>query len=605
MSQEYAIEFKNITKEFPGIKANDNISFGIKKGTIHALIGENGAGKSTLMSILFGLYKPTSGEILINNTPTVIKGPNHANEMAISMVHQHFKIVDDYTNLENIILGNESVKGGFLDKSFPTEKIKLIQDRYNLHFDLKQKTGKATVATQQKVEIMKMLYRDANILIFDEPTAVLTPQEIEGFLETLKGFREKGKTVIFISHKLDEVIEVSDRATIIRHGKVIKTYGTLKGVSISQMSADMVGETIVMPKNTSSQDFSKNDVIVKFDKVSAHGEKSLKDVSFDIKAGEILAIAGVEGNGQVELELAASGLLKIDSGSIYLKPYVAKGYSKSDSEVAAKKTLQFENSNFQKRVRKVKSKIHKTFYATSVVFGESANYLKTIFKKENKHQLVWGNNFGKWLKESLKTEVDTSSKNIDHLDISDKSVQSRIKYGISYIPGDRHKYGLVLDFNIRDNAILRRLKDKKVSHFGFINKQVTNNYNLEIEETFDVRGSRKGESMARSLSGGNQQKAIVGREILNDHQFIIIVQPTRGLDVGAINNIHQHILEEKKKNRAILLISYELDEVLALADNVAVLHSGKLSKKIPISKTNRTEIGLMMAGVKNEQSQKQ
>ncbi|SMC17893.1 ABC transporter ATP-binding protein [Mycoplasmopsis agassizii] len=604
MSQEYAIEFKNITKEFPGIKANDNISFGIKKGTIHALIGENGAGKSTLMSILFGLYKPTSGEILINNTPTVIKGPNHANEMAISMVHQHFKIVDDYTNLENIILGNESVKGGFLDKSFPTEKIKLIQDRYNLHFDLKQKTGKATVATQQKVEIMKMLYRDANILIFDEPTAVLTPQEIEGFLETLKGFREKGKTVIFISHKLDEVIEVSDRATIIRHGKVIKTYETLKGVSISQMSADMVGETIVMPKNTSSQDFTKNDVIVKFDKVSAHGEKSLKDVSFDIKAGEILAIAGVEGNGQVELELAVSGLLKIDSGSIYLKPYVAKGYSKSDSEVAAKKTLQFENSNFQKRVRKVKSKIHKTFYATSVVFGESANYLKTIFKKENKHQLVWGNDFGRWLKESLKTEVDTSSKNENHLDISDKSVQSRIKYGISYIPGDRHKYGLVLDFNIRDNAILRRLKDKKVSHFGFINKQVTNNYNLEIEETFDVRGSRKGESMARSLSGGNQQKAIVGREILNDHQFIIIVQPTRGLDVGAINNIHQHILEEKKKNRAILLISYELDEVLALADNVAVLHSGKLSKKIPISKTNRTEIGLMMAGVKNEQSQK-
>ncbi|PAK21601.1 hypothetical protein CJJ23_01480 [Mycoplasmopsis agassizii] len=604
MSQEYAIEFKNITKEFPGIKANDNISFGIKKGTIHALIGENGAGKSTLMSILFGLYKPTSGEILINNTPTVIKGPNHANEMAISMVHQHFKIVDDYTNLENIILGNESVKGGFLDKSFPTEKIKLIQDRYNLHFDLKQKTGKATVATQQKVEIMKMLYRDANILIFDEPTAVLTPQEIEGFLETLKGFREKGKTVIFISHKLDEVIEVSDRATIIRHGKVIKTYETLKGVSISQMSADMVGETIVMPKNTSSQDFIKNDVIVKFDKVSAHGEKSLKDVSFDIKAGEILAIAGVEGNGQVELELAASGLLKIDSGSIYLKPYVAKGYSKTESEIAAKKTLQFENSNFQKQARKVKSKLHKVFYATSVVFGESSNYLKTIFKKENKHQLVWGNDFGKWLKESLKTEVDTSSNNKNHLDISDKSVQSRIKYGISYIPGDRHKYGLVLDFNIRDNSILRRLKDNQVSHFGFINKQVTNNYNLEIEETFDVRGSRKGESMARSLSGGNQQKAIVGREILNDHQFIIIVQPTRGLDVGAINNIHQHILEEKKKNRAILLISYELDEVLALADNVAVLHSGKLSKKIPISKTNRTEIGLMMAGVKNEQSQK-
>ncbi|OYD26749.1 simple sugar transport system ATP-binding protein [Mycoplasma testudineum] len=590
--KNYAIEFKHLTKEFPGIKANDNISFAVEKGTVHSLIGENGAGKSTLMSILFGLYSPTSGEILINGNPTAIKGPNQANDLGIAMVHQHFKLIDNYTNLQNIILGNETtLAGGILTTKSAADKIKAIQNKYNLHFDLNQKTGSATVATQQKVEIMKMLYRDADILILDEPTAVLTPQEITGLLETIKTFRDAGKTILFISHKLNEVKEVSDRATVIRHGKVIQTFDSLESVNPEDMSAAMVGEKVVLPKNNSSILFEKNPTIVEFENVFAKGNKELTNLNFEIKAGEILAIAGVEGNGQEELEFLAGGLIKPTTGRISFKDYYS--YSK-DNEVA-KKVIKREKSAFNKKMYEILE------FMNFWLSRDYKNFVLDFFRKNHdgsKTRYSILKSTKKLSKGHFSRPKTHTSLKDGMIDISQLSVSKRKKYGLSYIPGDRHKYGLVLDFNIRDNSVIRKLSNPDTVKFGIILKKNVSDFFKQIESKFDVRGARSGVSMARSLSGGNQQKAIVGREILDEHQFIVVVQPTRGLDVGAINNIHNYILEEKAKNKAILLISYELDEVLALADNVAVIHEGKLSKKIPISQVNRTEIGLMMAGAK-------
>ncbi|MDJ1646189.1 ABC transporter ATP-binding protein [Mycoplasma phocimorsus] len=508
-NQEYAIQFINITKKFGDIIANNDITINIKKGTIHALIGENGAGKSTLMSILFGLYSPTSGSIKIDGHSIYIKDPNLANEVGIGMVHQHFKLVNAYTNLDNIILGSEIESRGFLDKKTAIAKIIAIQNKYNLHFDLNQKTGNATVGTQQKVEIMKMLYRDAEVLIFDEPTAVLTPQEISGLLETMKIFRKNGKTIIFISHKLNEVKEVADEATVIRHGKVVGHFEDPKNASISELSEAMVGKKVVMPKNDAIVLSEK--IGFEFKNVSAKHQKSIHNVSFNIKKGEILAIAGVEGNGQEEIEFIASGILKPKEGHVFI--YDEKG------------------------------------------------------KK---------------------------------IDITNFSVAKKKNQGISYIPGDRHKYGLVLDFSILENSIIRQLDNKLTQKLLVINNKNMQDFYNKIETKYDVRGGRNGHSKARSLSGGNQQKAIVGREMLSDHNFIIIVQPTRGLDVGAINIIHNKILEEKAHGKAILLISYELDEVLALADSVIVINKGRVSEKRSIKNITRTEIGKLMAGVNNE-----
>ncbi|MBN0970904.1 ABC transporter ATP-binding protein [Mycoplasma phocoeninasale] len=508
-NSEYAIQFINITKKFGDIVANNNININIKRGTIHALIGENGAGKSTLMSILFGLYTPTSGLIKIDGHSIYIKNPNQANDVGIGMVHQHFKLVHAYTNLDNIILGGEIENLGFLDKKTSKTKIEAIQKKYNLDFDLKQKTGNATVGTQQKVEIMKMLYRDAEILIFDEPTAVLTPQEITGLLETMKIFRENGKTIIFISHKLNEVKEIADEATVIRHGEVVGHFDNLQTASISELSEAMVGKKVVMPKN--NFDVQTENMGFEFQNVSAKHNKEITDVSFNIKKGEILAIAGVEGNGQEEIEFAAAGIIKPKNGKIIL----------------------YDNDN-------------------------------------------------------------------QPIDITNMSVAKKKNLGISYIPGDRHKYGLVLDFSILENSIIRRLDDKKMEKSLVINNRKVKEFYNEIENKYDVRGGRRGHSKARSLSGGNQQKAIVGREMLTYHNFILIVQPTRGLDVGAINIIHNKILEEKAQGKTILLISYELDEVLALADSVVVINKGRVSAKKSVKNITRTEIGKLMAGIDNE-----
>lgn len=519
MKQEYAVEFDHITKDFVGIRANDDVTFKVKKGSIHALIGENGAGKSTLTSILFGLYEPTSGSFKINGKTMIIKDPNHANELGIGMVHQHFKLVNVYTNLQNIVMGSEFNfnNTNLIDYKSAAIKIKAIQDLYDFKFKLNQKTGSATVATQQKVEIMKMLYRDADILIFDEPTAVLTDQEIKGLLATMKEFRRNGKTIIFISHKLHEIKEVADEATVLRKGKVIGTFD-VKETSIAELASAMVGKKVVMPKNSIPFDEENAKTEIELENVSVKNSSgiSLKDINLKLRRGEILAIAGVEGNGQETLEYLFTGLLKPKAGKM-LKHY----YAEDGSEI---------------------------------------------------------------VKDISKWSVDMKNR----------------KGNINVVPGDRHKHAMVLDFNIRDNSILRLLNDKKYAPFGFINSNKKEKLFQDIKINYDVRGTNNGNSMARSLSGGNQQKAVVGREMTNPHDVLVIVQPTRGLDVGAIDLIHTKIIKEKEAGKAILLISYELDEVLALADTIAVINEGRILSVKAASNYTREEIGLLMAESKKE-----
>ncbi|QBF34831.1 ABC transporter ATP-binding protein [Mycoplasmopsis phocirhinis] len=514
----YAVEFKNVTKKFPGIIANDDVSFAVGKGTIHALIGENGAGKSTLMSILFGLYEQTSGEILINGSKVLFSGPNDANALGIGMVHQHFKLVDVYTNLDNIILGEEwTSAAGVLNRNIAIKKIKALQNTYNLHFDLFQKSGEATVSTQQKVEIMKMLYRGNDILVFDEPTAVLTDEEIQGLLESFKIFKKAGKTIIFISHKLKEIEQVADIATVLRLGKVAGNF-VMKETTLDQIIKAMVGNEVVEIKNNLQN--TKSDVVFSLKNITTHKlHKNLKNISFDIHAGEIFAIAGVSGNGQEELEYIVGGLEQPSKGSVHLR-----------------------------------------------VFNQ----------KNNQYELK---------------------------DITKLNAWKRSKEHMAYIPADRHHHGVILDFTIEENAVIRRLWDPHFQTAGVFKNKKIRNFTDEIIDKFDVRSSQGAKSIARSLSGGNQQKFIVGREMMFEHDFIIIVQPTRGMDIGAITNIHTQILEEKQKGKAILLISYELDEVLALADTIAVINEGKILSIKQAKTTTREQIGKFMSSSTSEQNQ--
>ncbi|WP_084177983.1 ATP-binding cassette domain-containing protein [Mycoplasma buteonis] len=745
MEKFNAIEFNEISKYFGEIKANQDITFEVKKGSIHALIGENGAGKSTLMSILFGLYQPDKGTIKVNGKEVLIKGPNDANSLGIGMVHQHFKLVDVYTNLENIILGDEPYNktSRVIDYKPAIQKIKTIQNAFNLHFDLNRITGKETVATQQKVEIMKMLYRDSEILIFDEPTAVLTDEEIQGLLHTFKLFREQGKTILFISHKLAEIKEVADNATVIRHGKVMGNF-KVADVSIEEMARRMVGSDVEIVRNEYS-DTSKNDVILKLEDVSTAGEKPLKHASLEIRAGEIVAIAGVEGNGQTDLEYVISGMTKPTTGSVlYRKTELVKnrienikkshrnnkfinlglslffaiiGFAllfipferndlKSVAEVFAGFSLflsvlflfillnsifKFTNifqkalggkeayrEHFASQKYDVKfinnlNKIHliavigfvllallsltllfeKTYFYGAIIVLViliatfiPVIYLKVLFYKNysklfvrtNGHLaslilfellqygsalillafsfkailsnsyssdfiypvifalvLLFISGFGKLLFLSFTHQKDSKVADNDFIEISQNSVYDISKLGFSFIPSDRHKHGLVLDYNIKSNTVLRRLWDPTYVKLSILKSKAIKQENDSIIEKYDVRGARRGLSMARSLSGGNQQKFIVGREMNAPHDFILIVQPTRGLDVGAIKNIHNQILAEKQKGKAILLISYELDEVLALADKIAVINGGEILTVKEARDLTRTEIGIYMA----------
>ncbi|RAP74942.1 ABC transporter ATP-binding protein [Paenibacillus montanisoli] len=501
---EFVVEMLNIRKEFPGVVANDDITLQLRKGEIHALLGENGAGKSTLMSILFGMYQPDRGTIKVHGEQVKIANPNVANKLGIGMVHQHFKLVSNFTVTENIILGNELKKGFVLNIKEAARRIEELSKRYGLNVDPHAKIEDISVGMQQRVEILKMLYRDAEVLILDEPSAVLTPQEIEELGKIMLSLVAEGKSIILITHKLKEIKAVANRCTVIRRGKTI---GTVDVATTSElkMAEMMVGRNVTF--KVEKEESRPGDVILKLEGLTVNNNKNvpgLKDFNLEVRAGEIVGIAGVEGNGQTELVEAITGLRKAESGRIML----------------------------------------------------------------------------------------------DGHDITRESIRGRIHKGIAHIPEDRQKRGLVLDYTLEENMILQVYNRKPFSKRGILDKGAIRKYASGILESFDVRSGKGPLSVSRSLSGGNQQKAIIGREIELDPGLLIAVQPTRGLDVGSIEYIHKRLIAHRDRGKAVLLISLELDEVLNVSDRIAVLNNGELIGVVKASETNENDIGAMMAGVK-------
>jgi simple sugar transport system ATP-binding protein len=506
---DYVVEMLNIRKEFPGIVANDDITIQLKQGEILALLGENGAGKSTLMSILFGLYQPERGNIRIRGKEVRISDPNVANSLGIGMVHQHFKLVHNFTITENIILGLEPKKGLVVDTRSAAKRIGELSEKYGLNVDPYAKIEDVSVGMQQRVEILKMLYRNAEVLIFDEPTSVLTPQEIQELMKIMRNLINEGKSIILITHKLKEIKAIADRCTVIRRGKLIGTVD-VASTSEAKMAEMMVGREVSF--SVEKAPAKPGEVILRMENLSVLNNrkvKGLKNFSLEVRSGEIVGIAGVEGNGQVELIEALTGLRKAESGKVYLR----------------------------------------------------------------------------------------------NRDITDIPVKNRIEAGIASIPEDRHKHGLVLDFTVEDNMVLKSFHQAPYSKSGLLNREIIHRHAEKVMEDFDVRAGEGPASIARSLSGGNQQKAIVGREIDLNPEILIAVQPTRGLDVGAIEYIHKRIVEQRDRGKAVLLISLELDEILDLSDRIAVINNGELVDIVEAGATNENEVGLMMAGVKRGERQ--
>ena len=504
MQAENIIEMLHITKEFPGIIANDDITLQLRRGEIHALLGENGAGKSTLMSVLFGLYQPEKGEIRKNGQVVKINDPNDATALGIGMVHQHFKLIDVFTVLDNIILGAETTRLGFLQRKEARKKVQALSDRYGLKVDLDAKVEDITVGMQQRVEILKMLYRDNEILIFDEPTAVLTPQEIEELMATMKGFAREGKSILFISHKLNEIMEVSDRVTVLRKGKYVGTVNT-RDTDKQALSNMMVGRPVQLEV---VKDAAKpGEVVLRVEDLTVpshlHKRNAVNHVSFEARAGEILCIAGIDGNGQSELVYGLTGLEKASQGRVSL-------------------------------------------------CGS---------------------------------------------DISHASIRRRGEH-MSHIPEDRHKHGLILDFTLEQNLVLQRYREPRFQHMGFINQGAVRQYAQQLIKQYDVRSGQGPVTVARSMSGGNQQKAIIAREVDRDMPLIVAVQPTRGLDVGAIEYIHSQLVAERDKGKAVLLVSLELDEVMSLSDRILVMYEGEIVGELDPKATTVQELGLYMAGAK-------
>ncbi|HHT50872.1 MAG TPA: ABC transporter ATP-binding protein [Eubacteriaceae bacterium] len=506
---EYIVEMKNITKRFPGVVANDDITIQIKKGEIYSILGENGAGKSTLMSMLFGMYEPDQGEIWIRGEKVNIKSPNQATKLNIGMVHQHFKLVRNYTVTENIILGIEPIKryGGlfpYVNLNQAAKDIAKLSKRYGLEVDPNKKIEDINVSLQQRVEIIKMLYREAEILIFDEPTAVLTPQEVEFLLKIIEELRNGGKTIILITHKLEEVKKVADRCAILNKGRLVSVLD-VKDTSTKTMANLMVGREVSFEVAKKPSTFGE--VVLKVENLWIRNQDNfdiVKGVSFNIRKGEIFAIAGVSGNGQIEIADAIAGLRKISQGNIYL-----------------------------------------------------------------------------------------NGKNIKDLTIRD-----RIEMGISYIPEDRQDVGLILDFSLAENLSLKDYYKKPFNENGFLNRKVINDYGAQLIEKYDIRSGQGIKTQVRSMSGGNQQKAIIGREIELESSLMIFVQPTRGLDIGAIENIQKMILEERDKGKAILLISLELDEIMSISDTIGVIYNGEILKIQATQSLSINEVGEFMMGVK-------
>lgn len=507
VDNKYIIEMLNIRKEFPGIVANDDITLQLKKGEIHALLGENGAGKSTLMSVLFGLYQPEKGEIRKNGKVVKINNPNDANDLGIGMVHQHFKLVEIFSVLENIILGVEPNKMGFIQKKEARQRVVELSEKYGLKVDPDAIIENISVGMQQRVEILKMLYRENEILIFDEPTAVLTPQEIDELMKIMKNFAAEGKSILFITHKLNEIMAVADRCTVLRKGKYVGTVD-IKDTNKEELSKMMVGRDVNFKVDKTEAKPSETILSVKDVCVQSKlgGHDSVRNVTFDVKAGEIVCLAGIDGNGQTEFVQALTGLDKIKSGSVSL-------------------------------------------------CGQ---------------------------------------------DMTKASIRARAKAGMSHIPEDRHKHGLILDYSLEDNIVLQRYHEPEFQSKGFIKREAIREYANKIIEQYDVRSGQGAITIARSMSGGNQQKAIVGREIDKEHKLLVAVQPTRGMDVGAIEYIHKQLIATRDEGKAVLLVSLELDEVMNVSDRILVMYEGEIVGELDPKKTTVEELGLYMAGAKRD-----
>ena len=506
---EYVIEMLHITKEFPGIRANDDITLQLRRGEIHALLGENGAGKSTLMSVLFGLYQPEQGIIKKDGREVQIRDPNDATALHIGMVHQHFKLVDVFTVLDNIILGAEDTRLGFLQKKKARAKVEELSNRYGLKVDLDAKVEDITVGMQQRTEILKMLYRENEILIFDEPTAVLTPQEIDELMQIMKNLVQEGKSILFISHKLNEIMTVADRVSVLRKGKYIGTVN-VKDTNKQELSNMMVGRPVQL-EVVKDQAHPKETVLeVRDMSVYSHAHKkdAVHQVSFDVRAGEILCIAGIDGNGQTELIHGLTGLEKISGGSVRL-----------------------------------------------------------------------------------------CGRDITHAPIRSRSEN------MSHIPEDRHKHGLILDFTLEENLVLQRFREPQFEKGGFIRFDAVRDYAQRLIRQYDVRSGQGPVTKVRSMSGGNQQKAIIARELDREKPLVVAVQPTRGLDVGAIEYIHSQLVRQRDEGKAVLLVSLELDEVMSLSDRILVLYEGEIVGEFDPKKISVQELGLYMAGAKRQQKE--
>ena len=546
---ENVIELKHITKVFPGIKANDDISLTLRKGEIHALLGENGAGKSTLMSVLFGLYQQDGGEIYVRGEKVKIKNPNDATRYGIGMVHQHFKLVGCYTALQNIILGYEPVTKafGFLKPKSVRQSLLDLCEKFHFKVDLDKKIDVMPVGEQQKVEILKMLYRNNDILIFDEPTAVLTPQEIEELMQSMKQLVSEGKSILFISHKLNEIMEVSDRVTVLRKGRCLGTLNT-KDTDVNELSRLMVGRDVKLV--TDKKPSTPGKPILEVNNLVVHDKEKKKDliknISFKVRQGEVVCVAGIEGNGQTDLVYALTGLSKIKSGEAILHDVPIANYMPKDVK------------------KKIKAE-------------------KKIIKQCKKDG----------------TEIPPSEvpQAID-VHLEKLSIREKSTCGISHIPEDRQKYGLALDFNLKDNLVLQRYFAKEFQAGGFIKERAKEEYAYRLIEQYDIRSSLGPKTTVRSMSGGNQQKAIIARELDRDSSLLIAVQPTRGLDVGAIEYIHKQIIKHRDENAAVLLISLELDEVMNLSDRILVMYNGEIVGEFDPKKTNVNELGLYMSGAK-------
>lgn len=498
---EYVIEMLNIRKEFGNFVANDDITLQLKKGEIHALLGENGAGKSTLMNVLFGLYQPEGGEIRVRGTATAITDPNVANRLGIGMVHQHFMLVENLTVTENIILGNEPKKMGMINVKDAAKKVAEISQLYGLDVDPYAKIEDISVGMQQRVEILKTLYRGAEILIFDEPTASLTPQEITELISIMKKLIEEGKSIIIITHKLQEIMDVSDRVTVIRKGKGIGTVITSE-TNPEELATLMVGRQVTF-KTEKGPSYPAEEVLLVENLVveDYRGIPKVKGLNLSVRKGEIVGIAGIDGNGQSELIEAIAGLRKVKSGKIF----------------------------------------------------------------------------------------------IDSKDVTGKKPREITESGLGHIPQDRHKHGLVLDFTVGYNVALQTYYKEPLSKKGIMNYKLVSKKAKEIIDMFDVRTQGEQE-LVRSLSGGNQQKLIIGREVDRNPELLIAALPTRGLDVGAIEFIHKKLIEQRDNGKAVLLISFELDEVMNVSDRIAVIYDGEIVDTVIPTETTEQQLGLLMAG---------